>query len=80
MSCDHDEVMPIFPVHFQGWATQIEGVCVGCGMSGFTVWEVYGFGDAAHGDPFPSEAEALAALDDFFEVTGFFLGTPPAPR
>ena len=68
-SCAHDEVMPIFPVHFRAGETEVTGTCAACGATDFVVWEAYGYRDAAHGDPFPTDEEALAAFEEFWGET-----------
>ena len=79
--CAHDEVVPVFPVHFEGWRTTVTGTCATCGASDFVVWEAYGYGDAAAELPFPDEDEALESVEDWWEIFRFFLcESPPEMR
>ena len=71
--CAHDEVVPVFPVHFEGWRTTITGTCATCGACDFAVWEAYGYGDAHDELPLPDEDEALESFEDWWEIFRFFL-------
>lgn len=66
MSCLHQVVVPVLPFHLDGWRSEVTGTCALCGAFDFVVWEAYSFGDAAHGDPLPSDAEVLAEFEPFW--------------
>lgn len=60
--CPHRDVIPVLPVWIDpkapSWAT-VDGICGDCGDGPFTMWEAYGYGNAAHEDPWPTPTEVL---------------------
>ena len=66
VSCMHEDVVPILPVDFIGWRTEVDGVCARCGEAGFVVWEAYGYGDASAERQFPTDAEVLEDFEAFW--------------
>lgn len=70
--CTHDDVVPVFPIHFEGWRTEITGTCAACGMTDFVLWEAYGYREAFAERPRPLDFEVLDDLDDYWWALGRF--------